>query len=102
MRKSPMSFERTFFQGLGIVERLESRVESQKSNATTRDTCSRLSTFDSRLFPLRRPALFHQIQQVPERVVVAASLLFSKLAGALVELRGHFGGFFGRTPERGQ
>jgi hypothetical protein len=34
--------------------------------------------------------------------LVSAAFLFGKLAGALVQLRGHFGGFFGRTAEHGQ
>ena len=34
--------------------------------------------------------------------VVRAAFLFGQLFGALVQLRGHFGGFLRRTPERGE
>ena len=47
----------------------------------------------------RCPALPHQRQQMRERFLVSAALLSGKLAGALVQLRGHFGRFFRRTAE---
>jgi hypothetical protein len=46
--------------------------------------------------------LAHQVQQMLQGFLVAASLLGGELAGALVELRGHFGGFFGGTAEGNQ
>jgi hypothetical protein len=48
----------------------------------------------------RRPALFHQIEQMRKGFLVSAAVLRGKLARALVQLRGHFTGFFGRTTER--
>ena len=51
-------------------------------------------------FALRRPALFHQREQVLERFLVTAIFFGGELAGALVQLRGHFGGFFRRTTKR--
>ena len=58
------------------------------------------SIVNSKPFSLRRPALLHQRQQMLQRFFVGAALLFGELAGALVQLRGHVGGFFRRTAER--
>ena len=47
----------------------------------------------------RCPTLAHEVQQVLERLLVGAAFLLGKLAGAFIQLRGHFSGFFGRTAE---
>ena len=51
------------------------------------------------LFALRRPALFHQREQVLKRFFVSATFFDGELAGALVQLLGHLGGFIRRTAE---
>jgi hypothetical protein len=43
--------------------------------------------------------MFHQLEQVRERVVVSAAFLFGKLARALVQLRSHLSGLVRRTAE---
>ncbi len=48
-------------------------------------------------FFLGSPALFHQREQMLQRFLVTASFFGGKLAGTLVELRGHVGRFFGRA-----
>lgn len=50
----------------------------------------------------RRPALFHQIQQMLQGVFVSPAFLFGQLLRTLVQLRGHFRGFFRRTAECNQ
>jgi hypothetical protein len=44
--------------------------------------------------------LAHERKQMLQRFLVAAVLFGGKLAGALVKLRGHVGGFFRRAAER--
>jgi len=46
-----------------------------------------------------RPALFHQREQMFQRILVAAVLFGGQLFRALVKLRGHVGGFFRRAAE---
>ena len=53
-------------------------------------------------FPLRRPSVFHQLQQVKQRFVVASPFYTCKLIRAFVELRGHFLRFFRRASQRYQ
>ena len=48
------------------------------------------------------PALFHQRQQMLQGLLVAPAFFRGELAGALVELRGHPGGFLRRTAEGGE
>ncbi len=60
------------------------------------------SIANSKPFLLRGPTLTHESQQMLQCFFVSAALLSGKLAGALVQLRGHFGGFFGWTAQRGQ
>ncbi len=54
---------------------------------------------NSKSFSLCRPALFHEREQMLQRVLVAAALFGGKLAGAFVQLRGHIQGFFSGTAE---
>ncbi len=46
--------------------------------------------------------MFHELEEVGEGFFVGAVFLGGELAGAFVELRGHFGGFFGRTTEHNE
>ena len=43
----------------------------------------------------------HEGNQVLQGFLVAAAFFGGKLAGALVKLRGHVGGFFRRAAQRG-
>ena len=56
-------------------------------------------TANSQLLFWCRPSLLHQGEQMLERFLIAASFFGGKLTGALVELRGHVGGFLRRTAE---
>jgi hypothetical protein len=53
-------------------------------------------------FLLRGPALFHELEQVHERLIIGVIFIGGQLAGALVQLRGHLRGFFRRTTEHDQ
>jgi hypothetical protein len=44
---------------------------------------------------LRGPALFHEVEEMGQGFLVCFSLFGGQLAGALVELRGHFAGLPG-------
>lgn len=57
----------------------------------------RLTGWKPVLFLLCRPALGHQSQQVLHGFLVGATLLFGQLAGAFIELSGHFAAFFRRA-----
>jgi len=50
------------------------------------------------LFP-GRPALTHEREQMSQGVVLVAALFGGELAGALIQLRGHVGGFLRRTAQ---
>ena len=43
------------------------------------------------------PALTHQLEQMREGIFVRAVFLRGQLLGTLIELGGHFGGFFWRA-----
>ena len=75
MRKSPMGVERILTQGLTI-----------KLKAPL----------------LGGPALFHEGEQMVERLVVGLVPFGGELMGALVELRSHFRGLLRRTAEGDQ
>ena len=47
----------------------------------------------------RGPALFHQREQMFHSFLITTAFFGGELFGALVELRGHVGGFFRRTTE---
>jgi len=59
-----------------------------------------LPSSNSQLLFFCRPALAHQANQMLQGFLVSTAFFSGKLAGALVELRGHFGGFFRRTAKR--
>ena len=71
----------------------------QKKSATVISNSHLPSTICQLLFR-GCPALAHQADQMLQRLFVAAALFGSELMGAFVELRGHLGGFIGRTTER--
>ena len=87
--------ERTFFQGLII---LDLRYTIYELRELTR--VHRMSEIaNSKTLFLGRPTLAHQTDEMLQGLVVAAALLGGELVGALVELRGHLGGFLRRTAE---
>ncbi len=55
---------------------------------------------NSKTFFLGGPALAHQADQMLQRLFVTAALFGGELVSAFVELRGHLGGFIGRTTKR--
>ncbi len=68
------------------IERVYRRAEIENSNS----------------FFFRRPALGHEFQEMLKGFVVGAILFGGQLFGPLVELGGHFCGFFRRAAESGE
>jgi hypothetical protein len=84
------------FQGLIILD-LRKTID-----ASPHQVCvNRISQIvNSKPLFLGRPTLPHERNQVFQCLFVRTIFFRGQLAGALVELRGHFGGFFRRTTER--
>ena len=98
MRKLPTGFELIFFQGLIILDLRFAIYELQGSMRVNRKS----HIVNSKSFPRGRPALFHQREQVPQRLLIITTFRGGQLAGAFVQLRGHLRGFFRRTAEGDQ
>ena len=65
-----------------------------------RQTPIRNLKFAMRHFPCAAQPCFISVSRCLQRFLVAAAFFGGELAGALVQLRGHLGGFFRRTAER--
>ena len=85
----PRGFDSMMGQGL-IIYDLDLRFARIATQICDNDRVNRKSKIvNSEAFFLRRPALFHQLEQVSQRFLVGSALLFGQLARAFVELRGH-------------
>jgi hypothetical protein len=86
----------------GLDHRFKKILTQRRKDAEEKVPSLRPGVFALRAPAGGRPSLFHQLEQVRQGFLVSPPFLGGELAGAFVQLRGHFGGLFSRTTEGNQ